>query len=298
MAVKCFHNDHGYCKFGKECRFSHSMQVCRETSCEDRTCQKRHPRACRNFFLRKSCRFGMDCRYSHSFECEICENLTHLMKKEVRNNKECKIEKEEVIKRMAGEIQKLKEDKAGLEKKVKVSNLENTKLNKEIRSLNDKNGELKNINTALNVEKEVLKRVEKANRKESNASEQFIQKNNEIKEINMKLREENNTLKKDLKNAKDSEKEKLNKNEERLKLKDMEIKSLFLTRKVSVDNLVKLQKMNQNLEKENKDLKKAEVVCKENLPFPCDKCVESFQTAGNLVKHVKNQHENLPNFRP
>ena len=114
----------------------------------------------------------------------------------------------------------------------------------------------------------------------------------------MKLKEENNTLKKDLKNAKDSEKEKLNKNEERLKLKDMEIKSLFLTRKVSVDNLVKLQKMNQNLEKENKDLKKAEVACKENLPFPCDKCVESFQTAGNLVKHVKNQHENLPNFRP
>ena len=97
----------------------------------------------------------------------------------------------------------------------------------------------------------------------------------------------------------------------------MEIKSFFLTRKVSVDNIVKLLKINQQLEKELKELNKTEQKelneLKKNeqkefkelrktkqleLPYPCDKCSFAFRSAGTLVKHVQDHHEKLPKSRP
>ena len=71
-----------------------------------------------------------------------------------------------------------------------------------------------------------------------------------------------------------------------------------------MDNLTKLQKFNQQMQNEISDLKeKNKVNCKEQeneseLPYPCDKCNSSYKTAGLLVKHVKNEHENLPVPRP
>ena len=90
------------------------------------------------------------------------------------------------------------------------------------------------------------------------------------------------------------------KSEEQIKLKDEEIKNLNFTRKLSVENEVKLQRINQQLEMEVKDLKsKSKGSSKESqLPYPCDKCESTFKTAGLLIRHVKSQHENLPVSRP
>ena len=52
MVVKCYFNDCGFCKYGLGCRFNHSEQVCRDSACLNRNCYRRHPRPCRNFFLR------------------------------------------------------------------------------------------------------------------------------------------------------------------------------------------------------------------------------------------------------
>ena len=114
---------------------------------------------------------------------------------------------------------------------MKASYLENTKLNVEIRKLNDKNSDLKDSNNALNRENEDLKKVGKYGMKESKATEESIQKINDIQASKLKLLEENCALKKDLKKIKDLERERLDKKDEQIKLKEMEIKSLFLTRK-------------------------------------------------------------------
>ena len=114
MAMKCYHKDTGFCKFGNSCRFAHpSMQVCGEISCGSRVCERRHPKPCRNYFLRNCCRFGKECKFSNSFDCEICDKMSHLVQKEVMAINENLKKKEETIERIANEFQNLK-------KKVKI----------------------------------------------------------------------------------------------------------------------------------------------------------------------------------
>ena len=68
-----------------------------------------------------------------------------------------------------------------------------------------------------------------------------------------------------------------------------------ITRKLSVDHVVKLEQINQQLEKEVEDLKRNKVLSKvTELPYPCDKCDSTFKTAGLLVRHVKEKHGNQP----
>ena len=62
--------NHGFCKYDVKCKFQHSEGVCQERDCRSRSCPRRHPRPCRNFFLKKYCRFGQACRYDHRFDCE------------------------------------------------------------------------------------------------------------------------------------------------------------------------------------------------------------------------------------
>ena len=108
MDGKCFYNDFGFCKFGDQCRLDHPIQVCRETSCRKRDCPKRHPKACRNFFLKNHCRFGNICKYDHFFDCKICANLKHVIELEAKNTNEKLDEKDEAIERLAKEIEHLK----------------------------------------------------------------------------------------------------------------------------------------------------------------------------------------------
>ena len=85
-----------------------------------------------------------------------------------------------------------------------------------------------------------------------------------------------------------------------MKKKDEEIKSLNLTRKVSLENTTKLQQLNQKLEKEIEEVKvrKNPPTKETKLAYPCDKFECTFRTAGLLIKHVKSDHEIMPVSRP
>ena len=89
-------------------------------------------------------------------------------------------------------------------------------------------------------------------------------------------------------------------NDEKMKLKDEEIKRLIFTRKLSVHNGIKLHEKIQKLESEIIGLKnnKTPSSLNTNLPFPCDKCESTFKTAGLLIGHVKSDHKKLPYKRP
>ena len=116
----------------------------------------------------------------------------------------------------------------------------------------------------------------------------------EIKLVNKKILTENYSLKAELKKVESFDREKLDEYEEKIKIKDNEIEGLVLTRKVSLEYVGKLQKINQDLEQRMKDLKSKET----KLPFPCDRCDSTFQTAGKLIRRMKSEYENLPVLRP
>ena len=108
MVVKCFHQDKGFCKYGPKCRFQHSERICRDSFC--RGCPRRHPRPCRNILIKKYCRFGSECMYDHYFECGICENLKHLIDTESKLSEPKIKECEDIISKMAKEIDELKKE--------------------------------------------------------------------------------------------------------------------------------------------------------------------------------------------
>ena len=91
--------------------------------------------------------------------------------------------------------------------------------------------------------------------------------------------------------------ETLEKADDNIKLKSEEIKRLTLTRKISVENGVRVQEKTKHLEHEMKQLKETKIISsfktKLDLPYPCDKCERTFQTAAILVKHVKNEHASI-----
>ena len=96
-----------------------------------------------------------------------------------------------------------------------------------------------------------------------------------------------------------SEKAAIENHDDQMKKKNEEIKSSILTRKISVENETKLQQLNQTLEKEIEEIKVKNAPTKESkLPYPCHKCECTFKTAGLLIRHVKNDHENTPVYRP
>ena len=94
MVVKCVFNDCGFCKFGQQCRYQHSEQVCKVRTCLNQRCPRRHPKRCRSFFLRKYCKFGSKCKFDHTYECENCDNLKYLIDKEVDKVSERVVEKD------------------------------------------------------------------------------------------------------------------------------------------------------------------------------------------------------------
>ena len=77
-----------------------------------------------------------------------------------------------------------------------------------------------------------------------------------------------------------------------IKEKDEEIESLYLTGKITVDNGTKLLEINKQLEKEVRELKTNCVKSNKDdeLKYSCDKCDNSFKTAGLQRRHIKNEH--------
>ena len=62
----CVFNNKGHCKYGKQCFFKHSCEVCPfRQNCSEQGCQKRHPIACKFGF---QCQFGPRCSFHHPVE--------------------------------------------------------------------------------------------------------------------------------------------------------------------------------------------------------------------------------------
>ena len=61
----CLFDKFSYCKNGVRCLRIHLKEVCWNSECDYRKCNKRHPRPCKSFMERGFCRFGTSCRYSH-----------------------------------------------------------------------------------------------------------------------------------------------------------------------------------------------------------------------------------------
>ena len=268
MVVKCYHHDSGFCKFQEKCSLIHFEEVCRAPRCHNKRCQKRHPKPCRNFFLLNFCRFGQECKYDHYSSCEGCENLKSLIEKSEEAAKP--IKSIENIKNELSEakkvIKKLKDEKNAI-----VSELTSLKVDQMKKDATNK--ELKNENHRLKKAAENdLKVMKKASEKLS-VNVSTIENENQHLKFNVNIAEkELKVLKKELETVKERENKMSIENKEikakaegtketsdtfskeayekQLKIKDMEIKSLTLTRKVSVNSATKLQKINIQLENE------------------------------------------------
>ena len=79
----CLFDKFSFCKNGVRCTRVHLKEVCQERECDYRRCNKRHPRPCRIFRMNGFCRFGQSCRYSHRLPKDIEEQtkkINHLEK--------------------------------------------------------------------------------------------------------------------------------------------------------------------------------------------------------------------------
>ena len=60
----CSYHKYGHCKLGVECDKYHSKKVCRDSNCDVKSCNDRHPRPC-TFYSLGVCKFSKDCSFSH-----------------------------------------------------------------------------------------------------------------------------------------------------------------------------------------------------------------------------------------
>ena len=82
----CKHNQTGFCKYRQQCTKEHVNKICKEKfKCQDKTCNKHHPKKCKNFDVYGKCKFT-NCAYIHS-EDEVNQKV-ELLKKCVKELKE------------------------------------------------------------------------------------------------------------------------------------------------------------------------------------------------------------------
>ena len=70
MAVVCLRSKFGFCKFDRNCVNIHYTDVCNDTHCRGRQCEKRHPVVCSFFRNYGRCKFGNYCAYRHPLSRE------------------------------------------------------------------------------------------------------------------------------------------------------------------------------------------------------------------------------------
>ena len=76
----CQHNQTGFCKFSDKCQKRHENTVCEYTEyCKKDTCNKRHPKECRNFRNNENCKYKEKCAYKH-VQTEKHTDLNELFK--------------------------------------------------------------------------------------------------------------------------------------------------------------------------------------------------------------------------
>ena len=85
--IRCRYFNYGFCKYKEKCRFVHPKEVCGTYSggkCEDSSCLKRHPKACKYFRGQTGCKRKEGCDFSH--DVLICGVAT---KDKLDNNYNC-----------------------------------------------------------------------------------------------------------------------------------------------------------------------------------------------------------------
>ena len=131
MKALCKHNQSGFCKIGeKNCSKRHNNEICsRNNTCDDPSCEKRHPKICKYFVMNHACKFNQQCAYLH------IENKTDVKLKELE--KEIVSMKEEIqdlatsVKKMVEKVGKVLEIKS-------INTLSETKYQCDHCSLNSK----------------------------------------------------------------------------------------------------------------------------------------------------------------
>ena len=276
MTLKCCYYNRGFCKFGNDCRYSHPSEVCRETSCQRRGCPKRHPKPCKNFFLRKHCRFETKCKFDHFFDCEGCENLNYLLKKEAKKSQDIIKEKDDVIAGMAVEIEKIKGEKNCLEKKVKVSKQENEKLLVQIKKVSDSRMEIENLKR----EEICLGKKLKVSKSEI---EELLDKSRKVSEATIELNDNIATL-----NAENKGMEKA----EKIITKELAESNLMIKKIVEENSELKekLEKM-KNSEVENHADKHLETDDMKVMQFKCTFCDLDCVNESLLRRHTTSKHK-------
>ena len=144
--MKCHFFDNGYCKYKRQCTNKHPSKLCTNQSCLNQGCDRRHPKTCRNFFLRRFCRFGRDCMYSHEINCEACDNLKFVIEKGISEKRELDNnlkDLENKVKKYESKIKELNKQNDDLKRKSQASDTENQKLSEEKESLEKENDDLK-----------------------------------------------------------------------------------------------------------------------------------------------------------
>ena len=215
--------------------------------------------------------------YDHYVDWEGCENLNYLMKKENEKSEVKITEKEDIIANMTKETVGLKKKNNDLAEEVKTSKSKDHKTLTENRKLTNENKELKDVIKAFPTENQNLK---------SKVANKELEKMVETESQSKKAYEENGSLRAKLEKEKDA----MNKIDDKIKMKDEEIRSLVLSKRIKVENETKLQKNNHLLQKEVQELKMKYKTSSTDgeLLYPCDKCTSTFKTAGLLIKHVKS----------
>ena len=90
MGPICKHNQSGFCKLGeKKCPMIHNNETCPRASCENASCEKRHPKICKYFALNNTCKFNKKCTYLHienktNVKLEIIEKEIVAMKDDIK----------------------------------------------------------------------------------------------------------------------------------------------------------------------------------------------------------------------
>ena len=90
MAVSqvCIYFKYGHCKYKNKCRNNHIEDLCDTDNCDGRSCDKRHPKACRYFEIFGRCKYN-PCSYSHVAGSLVhdklgnLESLINVMKHEI-----------------------------------------------------------------------------------------------------------------------------------------------------------------------------------------------------------------------
>ena len=100
----CLFNQYGFCKHGQSCRKRHVEILCDNENCDDKTCEKRHPKLCKFYAYYKRCKFTVYCRYKH---CDKEPENIQTLKKKVKDLEKIILDNKTVIETLVKKVNKL-----------------------------------------------------------------------------------------------------------------------------------------------------------------------------------------------